>query len=338
MSPRILSEAAVREEIIAPILRALHYDSNGDNDVRYGLSLRYPRKVLGRKNKASDRRIRGIADYLCRAGRRVPWIIEAKPSEPITDDDIEQAYSYAKHPEIRASYFCLCNGIEFRVYATEADPTVGPLRTVDPTNAVDAAKELSSLLGAEALLTRFAQVAADSRPPIGRGLLSFAQILRGKIVYSASAGDLPFMRGFTISITGGAIQQVDGGGLCAYWEAQAPFDAIQKTVDRLGLTRVETTSSSNALSSNANAPTVFSLNSTAIFPRGEKLFDLTQYVERELLTDLQCQLSARATGTLAGSRFFGPFELRVEYEVLDGQHFKRAADFWATGDFEFWLK
>jgi predicted type IV restriction endonuclease len=100
MSSRTLSEAAVREEIISPILRALHYSSNGENDVRYGLSLRYPHDVLGRKNPVSDRRIRGVADYLCRAGRTVPWIIEAKPAEPITDDDVEQAYSYAKHPEI----------------------------------------------------------------------------------------------------------------------------------------------------------------------------------------------------------------------------------------------
>jgi hypothetical protein len=338
MSSGTFSEAAVREEIISPILRALHYSSNGGNDVRYGLSLRYPRDVLGRKNPASDRRIRGVADYLCRAGRRVPWIIEAKPSEPITDDDVEQAYSYAKHPEIRASYFCLCNGIEFRVYATDADPTVGPLRTVDPTDAESAARELSSLLGAEPLLARFAQVAADSRSPIGPGLLSFAQILRGKIVYNRSAGDLPFMRGFTISITRGAIQLVDGSGLCAYWESQAPFDSIQKTIDRLGLTRVEAISSSTSLSTDARSPTVFLLNSTAIFPRGEKLWDLTRYEEQELLQDLRCHLTTQATGTLSGSRFGGLFEIHVDYEILQQERFAKVGEFSATGEFELWLK
>jgi len=338
MSSRTLSEAAVREEIIAPILRALHYSSNGENDVRYGLSLRYPREILGRKNPAADRRIRGIADYLCRAGRRIPWIIEAKPSEPITDDDIEQAYSYAKHPEIRASYFCLCNGIEFRVYATDADPAVGPLRTVDPTDPEAAARELSSLLAAEPLLARFAEVAADSLPPIGPGLLSFAQILRGKIVYSKSAGDLPFMRGFTISITRGAIQLVEGRGLCAYWESQAPFDSIQKTIDRLGLTRVETVSSSTSLSTDTKSPTIFLLKNVAIFPRGEKLWDLTQYVERELLQDLRCQLTARATGTLSGTRFSGPFEIHVDYEVPQQEQFAKVAEFSASGEFELLLK
>jgi hypothetical protein len=171
-------------------------------------------------------------------------------------------------------------------------------------------------------LARFAQVAADSRPPIGPGLLSFAQILRGKIVYNASAGDLPFMRGFTISITHGAIQLVEGG-LCAYWESQAPFDAIQKTVDRLGLTRVEAISSSTSLSTDTRSPTAFLLKSIAIFPRGEKLWDLTQYEERELLQDLRCQLTARATGTLSGSRFAGLFEIHVDYETSNRSRLRK---------------
>ncbi|GAA4442427.1 hypothetical protein GCM10023091_29250 [Ravibacter arvi] len=46
------------------------------------------------------------------------WILEAKsPIESITDTKhIEQAYSYAIHPEIRVNYFALCNGRHFVLY------------------------------------------------------------------------------------------------------------------------------------------------------------------------------------------------------------------------------
>ncbi len=46
------------------------------------------------------------------------WILEAKsPFEQITDTKhIEQAYSYAIHPEIRVNYFALCNGHHFALY------------------------------------------------------------------------------------------------------------------------------------------------------------------------------------------------------------------------------
>lgn len=46
------------------------------------------------------------------------WLFEAKsPTEEITDTKhIEQAYSYAIHPEIRVNYFALCNGHHFSLY------------------------------------------------------------------------------------------------------------------------------------------------------------------------------------------------------------------------------
>jgi hypothetical protein len=47
-------------------------------------------------------------------------VLDAKsPTEKvINDENVEQAYSYAVHPEIRSNFFVLCNGIEFVVYKT----------------------------------------------------------------------------------------------------------------------------------------------------------------------------------------------------------------------------
>ena len=78
-------------------------------------SLRYPRKFLGRKDLSKDPELRGKADYILEAKRKVRWVLEAKaPDGQITQDDIEQAWSYANHPEVRAVYFVLCNGAHSR--------------------------------------------------------------------------------------------------------------------------------------------------------------------------------------------------------------------------------
>ena len=334
-----LPEAAARAEIIAPILRELGYRSNSDHDIRYELNLQYPHDFLGRKKPATDPPIRGRADYVCYAAGRVSWILEAKPSDPdITADDIEQAYTYARHPEVRAVYFCLCNGREWRVYATDGSADTPPLRMIDPRDPKSAARDLGSLLGPTALQVRFAEVAADAMPPIGPGLLSFAQITGGFTSYDRSEPDLPPMRGFTLSITGGAIQRLETGGLIAYWEARGPYAPIQRLLERLGLTRIEAFSSSNELSDRSDAPTIFDGEMTAFFPAGETLYDLSTYTDVVLPFSMACHLNFRGTGVLTAGRLRGPFELHVLYEFTDVSDVSRSTNFSGFGQIEFQLK
>jgi predicted type IV restriction endonuclease len=123
-----LNEADVREEIIAPLVRQLGYRSDSENNVLRELPLRYPSVFFGRKSQKKDQLLRGKADYVLEAGRRVRWVIEAKsPAAGISDDDVEQAYSYAVHAEVRAVYFVLCNGREFIIFQTNMGPGVSPL-------------------------------------------------------------------------------------------------------------------------------------------------------------------------------------------------------------------
>jgi DNA modification methylase len=53
------------------------------------------------------------------------WILDAKAPKQRVDDPnhIEQVYSYATHPEIRSTYFALCNGLEFALYRRELTNT-----------------------------------------------------------------------------------------------------------------------------------------------------------------------------------------------------------------------
>jgi 16S rRNA G966 N2-methylase RsmD len=48
------------------------------------------------------------------------WVLDAKaPNQKVVNDDnVEQVYSYAMHPEIRSNYFALCNGLEFACFRT----------------------------------------------------------------------------------------------------------------------------------------------------------------------------------------------------------------------------
>ncbi|MBO0180063.1 type I restriction enzyme HsdR N-terminal domain-containing protein [Vibrio parahaemolyticus] len=107
-------EDAVREELILPIIRNLGYKISGDNRVVRSRSLINPLVAIGSK----QRKVSIIPDYLFLADDKPFWVLDAKaPSEQLTrSKHVEQAYSYAIHPEVRAQYYALYNGEEFVLY------------------------------------------------------------------------------------------------------------------------------------------------------------------------------------------------------------------------------
>jgi DNA modification methylase len=106
-------EDSVREVIILPILNHLGYAQ--DSIVR-SKALEHPFLKIGSKKRP----IHLIPDYILKVGSNYAWVLDAKaPNQRIIDDEnVEQVYSYATHPEIRATYFALCNGREFALYRT----------------------------------------------------------------------------------------------------------------------------------------------------------------------------------------------------------------------------
>ena len=110
-------EDAVREELINPILKKLGYKVYGHNRILYSKTLSHPFVKIGSKK----RQINIISDYLFEIDGEYTWILDAKaPTENILSGDyIEQAYSYAIHPDIQADIFALCNGKEFVAYSKE---------------------------------------------------------------------------------------------------------------------------------------------------------------------------------------------------------------------------
>ncbi len=106
-------EDSVREVIILPILKELGYEQT--NIVR-SQSLKHPYLKIGSKK----RNITLVPDYSLKVENTFAWVLDAKaPNQKIkNDDNVEQVYSYATHPEIRSNFFALCNGLEFSVFRT----------------------------------------------------------------------------------------------------------------------------------------------------------------------------------------------------------------------------
>jgi hypothetical protein len=106
-------EDSVREVVIAPMLKELGYSK--ENIIRSKV-LQHPFLKVG----SSKRAIKLMPDYILKVDNSYAWVLDAKsPKEKIiNDENVEQVYSYACHPEIRSVYFALCNGIEFALYKT----------------------------------------------------------------------------------------------------------------------------------------------------------------------------------------------------------------------------
>lgn len=109
-------EDSVREVLILPILNELGYTQ--PNIVR-SKTLEHPYLKIGSNKKIP---IKLIPDYSLKVANNFAWVLDAKsPDQDINNsDNIEQVYSYSSHPEIRSTYFALCNGVYFSLYRRES--------------------------------------------------------------------------------------------------------------------------------------------------------------------------------------------------------------------------
>ena len=112
-SPEFL-EDSVREVLVLPILKALGYKTRGPHKIIRGRGLRHPFVKIG----STNREVTIKPDYLLESHGKPLWVLDAKgPLEEIkSGTHTDQVYSYAIHPEVRATYFALCNGREFVVF------------------------------------------------------------------------------------------------------------------------------------------------------------------------------------------------------------------------------
>jgi len=107
------NEADVRAEIIEPILKELGFTYQ---NILRNRALNSPFLRTG----STKRPVNLIPDYVLKVENGFAWVLDAKAPDQkiVNDDNVEQVYSYATHPEIRSTYFALCNGLEFACFRT----------------------------------------------------------------------------------------------------------------------------------------------------------------------------------------------------------------------------
>lgn len=107
-------EDAVREEIVVPIIKRLGYTASGPNQIVRSKSLLHPFVMIGSKKHP----IHIIPDYLLHSDGRPGLVLDAKrPNEELVKSEhVEQAYSYAIHPEVRVRFYALCSGNQLAAY------------------------------------------------------------------------------------------------------------------------------------------------------------------------------------------------------------------------------
>ncbi len=115
LSDKEFKEDSVREELVVPIIKRLGYDLAGGNRVVRSRSLLHPYVAIG----SQQRKVSIVPDYLFLSEGKPFWVLDAKaPTEVILKSThVEQAYSYAIHPEVRAELFALCNGHRFVLFS-----------------------------------------------------------------------------------------------------------------------------------------------------------------------------------------------------------------------------
>jgi hypothetical protein len=124
-------EDSVRDELIVPLLAALGYSASPPYRIIRSRKLDHPYVYFGTVKKG----ISIIPDYLLERDGEYAWVLDAKaPSENIdVGKNVEQAYSYAMHRDIRVPLYGLCNGRKLVVFDVRVGPPIidVPLREIE---------------------------------------------------------------------------------------------------------------------------------------------------------------------------------------------------------------
>jgi hypothetical protein len=135
-------EDSVREELITPILHKLGYRAGGDFQIIRSKALTHPFVLIG----TVERKIIITPDYLMQVYEDFAWILDAKhPNQNITNGkNVEQAYSYAIHPDVRVKLYALCNGHELTVFHINQIKPVIQIDLIDIRESWDAIENILS--------------------------------------------------------------------------------------------------------------------------------------------------------------------------------------------------
>lgn len=308
-----MGETDVREEVIAPLLRYLGYRSGTLNNIIREQHLSYPHLSLGRR-KATDPPLRGKADYICDVSGLIKWVIEAKaPGEVLDKLTEEQAWSYANHQEIRAVYFVITNGREFKLYQTNRGSKAEALFECTYEQMATKLTAIENILSPSSILRDHPAQMVDTGIPIGRGLRSIVRVTGGYIRYTKISIPIPPLEQMNMTVTSGYVERNEDGFLEAYLWTRVPYQSLQELNEKLGLDQMLLISANTVVSANPSQPTLFEGEKQTILPKGMVALNMMDWSNVALPMNVTVVIKTRAAGYLAGTIFKGEFFASVSY-------------------------
>jgi len=312
-----MNEADVREDIISPLLSKLGYRKGTEFDITRAQPLRYPKLILGHKKK-TDPILRGEADYICYVKKQIRWVIEAKsPNINITIDDLEQAYSYAIHQEVRAIYYCLCNGKTINFYETMKGAIDTPLLSVNYEHLADDLQKIVNIVSPDSLIRDYPDYKIDIGKPLAPGLRSIGRISSGAIKYTEMSIVMPALEEMIMPIKYGSVERDENNNLLAYIEVLSPSQSLQELNEKLGLDKMELRSKDCVLSTDARTPTRFESTQKIILPKGLFILNLNSWEKSPLPINIHCETKTIAEGYLKDNIFSGEFQANLIYKNIN---------------------
>lgn len=317
------NETDVRAEVAEPFLAVLGYRRGTSNDIFREFPLTYARQSLGRK-KPSDPPLRGRADYVLSVLGAGRWVLETKaPHESIDIDSIEQAITYARHPEVSAGYAAVLNGVRLTLHHASQRSSDSPLVDVAISDPALLANQLAGLLSPPAIQRDCSPPLVDLGTPLAKGLRSRARILSGEIRHANStwSANVPLpvaevqrqnevcrrLGGIRIAITGGSVYRDSESRIRAKLQWSMPHDELLQFALDKKLMDVEYIALASEISTNAEAPTVFDIVGEVAVCQGEKLFNILEWDTTTAGIAIRMRYTGHAAGYFEDNVFRGVF-------------------------------
>ncbi|HRB15145.1 MAG TPA: hypothetical protein PK224_05115 [Nitrospira sp.] len=324
-------ETDVRAEIAEPLLAALGYRRGTPNDISREVSLTYARQSLGRK-KPSDPPLRGRADFVLAVLGAGRWVLETKPPhEPIDVDAIEQAITYARHPDISAAYAVILNGVRLTVHHTSQTSAEKPLVDLTISDVASLAKQLAGLLSPAAVRRDCTPPIVDLGSPLAEGLRSRVSIQGGQIRHGKSTWsvniplpDVEVQRldemcrrlgGLRIAITGGTVYRDSESRIRAKLQWSMPHDELLRFVLDKKLMDIEYIALADEISTDPDAPSVFDVIGDVEVSEGETLFNIATWETTTAGASIRMRYTGSAVGFFEKNVFHGVFSAHYYSEA-----------------------
>lgn len=307
-------EQDVRENIITPLLHQLGYEKDTENDIRRGqyLILRYPKESFGTR-KSTDRLLTGYADYILDVGKEIRWVLETKsPANGILDVDVDQAFTYAKHPEVNAVYYCLCDGRELRIYQTSLLPDAALRLSLKYEELESKYQTVENILSRNAMQRDWNSVQIDTGKPLAPNLRSTARISGGFYRYSSIRPSNELLSQFNFQIISGVIERDNLDRLIGMVHTRSPIEDAQIVSERIGTDKIGFVSESSTISTNPLNPNIFKSESNFVFPKGISILNFV-YPQ-----DIAYRTETILKGYLHDSVFKGTFSVQWTTDFPDG--------------------